>query len=171
MKYLFFSFFILLSCFSSAQTFVLDSADVKTEEAILKALYEVISGPAGQKRNWDRFRALLRPEARLNALGKDKEGKVRFRTMTPDDYITQNGAFLEQNGFFEQEIHRVTERFGLVTHVFSTYQARKTADGEVFMRGINSIQLAYDGKRWWIVSILWNAETPENPIPQKYLKK
>jgi len=39
------------------------------------------------------------------------------------------------------------------------------------MRGINSIQLFYDGSRWWIVSIYWQQESPEYPIPEKYLSE
>ncbi len=36
-------------------------SDVESVDAILKALYDVISGPAGQKRDWDRFRSLFLP--------------------------------------------------------------------------------------------------------------
>jgi hypothetical protein len=57
-------------------------------------------------------------------------------------------------------------------HVFSTYEARQKADDpKPFMRGINSIQLFNDGKRWWVVSILWQSESPDNPLPEKYLTK
>ncbi len=145
--------------------------DVNSIDGILSALYGVISGPAGQKRDWDRFRALFAPNARLIATGKDQNGQVRYRTMSPEDYVHSSGSYLEENGFYEMEIGRKVEQFGLVTHVFSTYQSQRVKDGPIIARGINSIQLSYDGERYWIVNIFWNGETEENPIPGKYLEK
>lgn len=149
----------------------IDSNEVKSIDNLLKALYDVISGPAGQKRNWDRMRFLFKPQARLIATGKDAQGNVRYNSMTLEDYISKNGSNLEKNGFFEIEIGRKIEQFGLVTQVFSTYQTKFQADGKVMMRGINSIQIIFDGKRYWIENILWNNETAEFPIPSKYLDK
>jgi hypothetical protein len=145
--------------------------DVASMEAILVALYDVISGPAGKKRDWDRMRSLFIPEGRLMAVGPKKEGGFGYRVMDVDGYIKANGDFLEKNGFFEREVARVVERFGEIAHVFSTYEARQKAeDAKPFMRGINSIQLMNDGKRWWIVSVYWEAERPNNQLPEKYLK-
>ena len=146
--------------------------DVNSIDAILAALYDVISGPAGQKRNWDRMRTLFISEGRLIATGVRPDGSSGKRVMSVEDYINSSGPYLEKNGFFESEINRKTDRFGHVVQVFSTYESRKTlADEKPFMRGINSIQLWYDGKRWWIVNIFWQPETPQLPIPEEYLKK
>lgn len=77
---------------------------------------------------------------------------------------------LEKDGFFEKEISRKTDQYGSVVQIFSTYESRRTIkDEKPFMRGINSIQLWFDGKRWWILTIFWQGETPDNPIPDKYL--
>ena len=55
--------------------------------------------------------------------------------------------------------------------MFSTYESRRTsADPAPFARGINSIQLWFDGRRWWIVTVYWESERPNNPIPPAYLK-
>jgi len=149
-----------------------DPKDVASEDAIVAALYDAISGPAGQKRNWDRFRSLFVPGARLIPTGVGPDGKARIRTMTPDDYATATGSRLEQSGFFEKEISRTGESFGNVTHAFSTYESRRTAaDEKPFARGINSIQLFDDGTRWWIVTVYWDSERQQNPIPAKYLEK
>jgi TonB-dependent SusC/RagA subfamily outer membrane receptor len=149
-----------------------DPKDVASEDAIVAALYDVISGPAGQKRDWDRFRSLFVPGARLIPTGVGPDRQARIRTMTPDEYATRAGAQLEQNGFFEREIARTGETFGSVAHAFSTYESRHAAsDEKPFARGINSIQLFNDGTRWWIVSVYWDSERPTNPIPQKYLEK
>lgn len=140
-------------------------------DAIIAALYDVISGPAGQKRNWDRFRSLFVPGARLIPTGKRPTGEVASRVRTPEDYIQGSGPVLERDGFFEKEISRRVEKFGSIAHIFSTYEARRKAEEErPFMRGINSIQLMNDGKRWWIVTVFWQAEDATNPLPAEYLK-
>ncbi|MNY17376.1 hypothetical protein D3C86_1506940 [compost metagenome] len=58
-----------------------------------------------------------------------------------------------------------------MAQVLSTYQSFHNADDrEPFQRGINSFQLMYDGVDWKIMNITWNAESSENPIPNKYLE-
>jgi len=149
-------------------------ADVASADAIIAALYDVISGPAGQQRDWDRFRSLLLPEARLIVVGRrdTTTGVSRPRVMTAEQYIAGAGPQLERNGFFEREIAQSSETFGGVTHRFSTYDSKRTAaDPKPFARGINSIQLLNDGRRWWVVTIFWDAERPDNPIPAKYLPR
>ena len=147
-------------------------ADVASVDAIVAALYDVISGAAGQARNWDRMRSLFIPGARLIPTGQRPDGTAGHRVLTVEDYIASSGPGLEKNGFFEREIGRTTETFGNVTHVFSTYDSRRAAaDPAPFARGINSIQLLHDGRRWWVVTIFWDSERPNNPIPAKYLTK
>ncbi|MDB5229957.1 MAG: hypothetical protein JWN76_762 [Chitinophagaceae bacterium] len=147
-----------------------DSKDVSSIDAILKALYDVISGPGNEKRNWDRMRTLFIPEAKMIPTGKRTDGSFSKRVLTVEDYITSSGPYLEKNGFFEKEISNKTEVYGNIAHVFSTYESRHTAaDEKPFVRGINSIQLWNDGSRWWIINIFWQGETPENPLPAKYL--
>src|SRR6266516_6043476 len=85
-------------------------------------------------------------------------------------YIARGEPFFEKRGFYEKEIARRTERFGQIAHVWSTYESRHNEnDPEPFMRGINSIQLYNDCKRWWIVSVYWQQENASAPIPEKYL--
>jgi hypothetical protein len=146
--------------------------DVASVDAIIAALYDVISGPAGQKRDWDRFRGLFANGARLIPTGRRPDGTQVMRVLTPEDYINGAGRQLETNGFFEREIGRRTDTFGGITHVFSAYDSKRTAgDTLPFARGINSIQLMNDGKRWWVVTIFWDSERPTNPIPPEYLRK
>lgn len=146
-----------------------DPKDVESMDAILAALYDVISGPAGEKRDWDRMRSLFIPEARLIPTGKSQDGKVGYTVWSVEDYVTTAGPNLERGGFFEQEIHREVHTYGTVSQVFSTYAARrKKDDAEPFMRGINSIQLLDDGQRWWVVTIFWMTETPNDPVPKQY---
>src|SRR6266404_2813869 len=146
-------------------------ADVATMDSTIAALYDVISGPAG-KRNWDRFRSLFAPGARLIANGVRPTGEIVSRVMTVEDYAQRNGPFFEKNGFFEREAARHTDEFANIAQVFSSYESRHAKDEEKpFQRGINSIQIMNDGKRWWIVTVFWQGEDEKNPLPDKYLKR
>jgi hypothetical protein len=142
--------------------------DVASIEAILAALYDVISGPVGQARDWNRMRSLFIPGGRLMPLGARPGGAVGVRIMDVDDYIALNGPRLVSVGFREREVARRVERFGSLAHVFSTYEGRLETEGTT-IRGINSIQLLHDGTRWWVVSVYWQAENATLQLPPEYL--
>jgi hypothetical protein len=145
-------------------------ADVASPAAILAAVYEVISGTAGQARDWDRFRSLYLPGARLVPTGPKKEGGGFFaRTYTPEEYVARATPLFEKEGFYEKEAARRMERYGNIVQVFSTYESRHDPKQAPFARGINSFQLFFDGTRWWVVTVFWQAETPETPIPKEFL--
>ncbi|MCY4647154.1 MAG: hypothetical protein OXE73_09785 [Gammaproteobacteria bacterium] len=156
---------------ATAQQPAADPADVASIDAIIAAVYDVISGDAGVARDWDRFRSLFVSGATLSPVGRPGGGSTYARrVITVDEYADGVGESLEANGFHEVEIHRVTEEYGVIAHAFSTYESRRNAsDREPFARGINSIQLMNDGSRWWVVSIFWLGEGPDHPIPAQYL--
>jgi hypothetical protein len=159
-------------------------ADVSSIDAIVTAAYDVISGPAAKERDWTRLRSLFIAGARLIPTSKETDGddghpaakQERLnRSLMPnvldvEGFIARVEPFFEKSGFYEKEIARRTQRFGQIAHAWSTYESRHSAtDAEPFMRGINSIQLFDDGRRWWIVGIYWQQETAESPIPDDYL--
>jgi hypothetical protein len=149
--------------------------DVKSPEAILNAVYSVISGGKGQARDWDRMRSLFVPDARLIpavAASAANGGAAHSDAvmLTVDGYIERNNGRLTSDGFFERSIHNETEQFGNIVQVWSTYESRHAPDdAKPFARGINSFQLLKDGDRYWIVNIFWDSESPAKPIPAKYL--
>ncbi len=146
------------------------TADVESIDAIMRAVYDAISGPAGQPRDWNRFRSLMAPGARLIPTGKRSDGVGVLRVWTTEEYIANAGPGLERSGFFEREIGRKLERYGNVVHLMSAYDSKRTlSDATPFARGVNSFQLFFDGTRWWVVTIYWEAETPGNPIPPALL--
>lgn len=145
------------------------SSDVKSVDGIISALYGVISGEPGQSRDWDRFKNLFKPESRLIPTRKTESGELTIKAMTPDEYVELFSSRIP-TGFFEKEIHRATESYGTVTHVFSTYETKEKKDGPVTNRGINSIQLFHDGKRYYIINIFWCAESMGYALPEKYLR-
>jgi hypothetical protein len=147
-------------------------ADVASEEAIVAALYGAISGPACQHRDWDRFRGLFAPGGRLIPKVATGDGTFGIRAETPDEYSAAVKGSMEEFGFSEKEVSHVGESFNGVVHRFSTYESRRAAsDAAPFARGINSIQLLNDGKRWWVVTVYWAGERPDARIPDIYLKR
>ena len=146
-------------------------ADGASVNSTIAALYEVISGPAGAPRNWNRMRALFAPDARLSMIAPRQGGGYMLRAMTVEDYISRNMSVFTTAGFYEREIARTTDAYGQLVHVFSTYELlRAPHDEKPYMRGINSIQLYHDGKRWWIANLVWRAEDASLPLPERYLQ-
>lgn len=145
--------------------------DVESIDAIVAALYDVISGPAGKTRDWNRMRSLFVPDAKLMPTGKRPSGEVAMRMLGVNDFIATSGPLMTEKGFTERELARREEKFGHIAHVFSTYEGVMEKDDTVHLVGINSIQLMNDGTRWWIVSVFWEAQTPDMPVPKEYLPK
>ncbi|MFZ1808824.1 MAG: hypothetical protein WAU36_16455 [Cyclobacteriaceae bacterium] len=142
--------------------------DVETKEAIITALYDVISGNPEDDRNWTRFKNLFLPESRLIPTGKNKQGEFTLRAISPEEYIQMFTKNIK-SGFFEKELHHEVEEYGTIAHIFSTYETRETINGPVTNRGINSIQLYNDGNRYFVVTIFWCAESMGFTLPSKYL--
>ena len=136
--------------------------DVNSLDAILKAIYDVISGPAGE-RDWNRFRSLFVPEARLTSATRKDGGPVRL--LDVEGYARGAGGYFKTHAFYESPIANRIQKFGNIAQVFSSYASRTAPNEKPFARGVNSIQLFYDGSRWWVLSILWDEESPANPLP------
>jgi hypothetical protein len=139
--------------------------DVKSIDAILHAIYDVISGPAGD-RDWNRFRSLIIPEARLTSTVTPRDPNAPpVRLLSVDDFIRIAGAHFKTSPFYEAAIVNRVETFGHISQVLGSYGSRHAPEEKPYTRGINSIQLFNDGTRWWVVSILWDEESPTNPLP------
>ena len=83
-----------------------DPKDVGSLDAIMKAVYDVISGDAGKPRDWDRFRSLFHKDARLIPSGKNPQTGVA-------------GA----NAFYTRRLHQAC-RSGLCQRRFSRTRTR-----------------------------------------------
>lgn len=143
------------------------AADGDSIDSVMKAVYEVISGPAGT-RDWVRFKALFAEGARLIPVRATPQGGNPL-VWTPDEYAQKAGASFEKNAFYESEVTRRLETFGNIAHAFSTYESRRAPGEKPFARGINSFQLVKVGDTWKVMTILWDSEREGNPIPEKYL--
>jgi len=155
---------LTLACFAP----VAKPADTDSVENLVRAVYDVISGPAGP-RDWARFRSLFAEGARLIPIRVTADGSSAS-VMTPDDYAQRAGANFEKTAFYESEAARRVETFGNMAHVFSTYESRRAPGEKPFARGINSFQLVKVGGAWKVMTILWDSERPGTPLPEKYLK-
>jgi hypothetical protein len=159
---------IALVTFFAATAPLARSADTDSVEAIVHAIYDVISGPAGT-RDWVRFRSLFAEGARLIPVRRTSEGAVPA-VLTPEGYINRVQPIFEKSPFYESEVSRRIEVFGNIAHVFSTYESRHARGEKPFARGINSIQLVREGQSWKVMTVLWDSEREGNPIPAQYLK-
>lgn len=146
------------------------ASDYASLDAIITALYESVSGDAGEKNDWQRLRSLFDPHARLMPVVWEGEEQFSLRTLSVDEYVRLASKYFEARSFYEREIARRVDTFGSMAHVLSTYEAFESRGSSIpVKRGINSIQLYFDGTRWWILSILWDDERESMPIPPEYL--
>jgi hypothetical protein len=146
------------------------AADVSTIDSIIPALYATISGGPGEPRQWDRFLTLFHPNAHMVPT-RCGATKCIAQFMTPKEYQQRADSLLRALGFRELELARRTDRFGAIAQSYSSYASYRHSDTEPFSRGINSIQLFWDGTRWWIMSIVWDDERPDNQLPKEMEKK
>lgn len=152
--------------------------DVRSVDAVVAAVYNVISGPPGRLRDWNRFLSLFAPDGRLGIVRPDRpaaNGELARPAdiffMTPEMYVERDAPFFATNGFYEHAIANRVESFGNLAHVWSTYESRHDEDDkQPFARGINSIQLIQARGRWWIVSLVWDQEREGLTLPDKYLR-
>lgn len=142
--------------------------DTGSLDAIIKAMYDAISGPRGE-RDWERIRSLYLPGARLIPTGARPSGEHGLRVLDIEGWIEGARALFAEKDFYEVEIARHTDRFGNIVQAFSTYEGRWEENGPAFMTGINSIQLLKKDDRWWIVTVFWDNQSEDNRIPAEYL--
>ncbi len=141
-----------------------------TVEGVVNTVFETISSPKGVERDWDKYKELFFPEARLYS-ARVAQDDAMVGGMTVEEFVQNERKYLLGSGYFEKPISMKVEQFGHIAHVRSVYESRRRAEDEKpYTRGIYSIQLVETGGRWWILNILWQAEDKQNPIPEEYLK-
>jgi hypothetical protein len=173
-RLVFLCFAFLLSGKSFSQDSGPDSTgNLSTVDGIIHSLYDVISGPVGEERDWNKFKDLFAENARMYSAVPDKDSGTALRCITPAEYADRNKTRLSDIGFNEDELYRITNSFGAGTQILSTYELHFTnKDGEQeITKGINNIQLYFDGQRYYIVSIFWDANAKNIEVPDRYLPK
>lgn len=140
----------------------------ETPGEALEALYEVISGPVGEARDWDRFRELFLPGAQMSVVVTAPDGSERVVVLTLEDYIERNGERLAEIGFTETETRRVTYLYGGMATILSAYEAIRADTGETIAVGVNSLTIVDDGGTWKIASIAWRTADDDWPVDRAF---
>lgn len=156
---------------TNAQEITKYGDSVGTLHGIMKAYYDVVTVKKGEKPSYQRDSSLHVPNVNVGWAVKTKSGKMAVKYVSLKEYHAQSDDYLAANGFDEREISRKVEKFGAIYHVWSTYESRNTKTGPIIERGINSIELFYDGTRFWILGWFFDGERKDNPIPKEYLTK
>jgi len=131
--------------------------DAESSESIIHTAYALISGRMNEPRDWDRWRTLHAPGARLIPIEAPEGGPRKPNVMTPDEFIASRSKFFAKEDFYEWETGREEFRYGQLVHVWSSYEAAREPHGTPIRKGVNSIQLWDDGTRYWILSVAWDA--------------
>ncbi|HMI83089.1 MAG TPA: hypothetical protein VK550_03290 [Polyangiaceae bacterium] len=141
--------------------------DASTIDGLVRAYYEVVNVAPREPRQWGRDRTLYSPWIRFVALGESPSDRAKVQVWTHDELVAATEPLIEK-GFREREIHRSMRRYGAMAHVDSTYET-ETGPEHRRSRGLNSLDLYFDGHRWWIASAMWQGEDKEHPLPAELL--
>lgn len=168
-------FFALLLFFNSvislkAQEIMLpDTNAVKSIDGIVKEVLRLQSGKSGQTRNWKALRNLFLSTATFTILNTSDSLHQPTETVSLDDFIELMHDDYYEEGYLEYETGKIIDEFNGIANVFQSFYGKDSKNEEA--RGINSYQLVYFGKRWWIANLLWTLETDKVKIPKKYFRK
>jgi hypothetical protein len=155
---------------AKAQVITKYGDNVSTLNGMMKAYYDVVTVKKGEKPSYERDSLLHWPGVVVGSAGVGKDGKPVFHSMSLKRFHELSDPGLERDGFYEKEISRKVEKFGAIYHVWSTYESRNEPGGPIIERGINSIELYFDGTRFWLLGWFFDGERKDNPIPGEYLK-
>ncbi len=142
--------------------------DVASIDGMMKAFYEVVNVAPDAPRQWSRDRTLYAPWIRFVAIGRPSGGRPTVEVLTHQELVDASEPLVRE-GFNEREIFRATKRYGNMVHVDSTYETLVGKAKPVPSRGVNSIEMYFDGQRWWMASVIWQTEDAEHPLPKEYL--
>lgn len=133
-------------------------------ESLVKALYDIVSGPANSAKDWARLKRLHAPGAIITPTQHSMTTAFAAEPQPLSKFIALNERLFANRGFHEREIFQRVQRFGHIAHVWSGYETRENPDGPVEQRGINSFQLLNDGRRWCVLSATWDTDTRDHPM-------
>ncbi len=147
-----------------------NSSSEQSPQTLTNRLYELLSGPPEEPRNWDGVRELFLPEARLYSELIFPDGKTQSAQWTVDEFVEAARREYSKDGLWESEIGCRSEELGNIAHVWSTYESRiGSPDAPPVVRGINSVQFLKREDTWRITSLVFQIERGAVQIPAHYL--
>ena len=145
---------------------------VQTIDKTIKTLYSILSAEADEIHNWELFLYLFHPEGKMIQYANNIDGLLEITFMSPKEYVNTIGKYLDERSFYEKEIYKKIDTYGSLAHVLSTYQSyRSKFDKKPYFTGLNSFQLVYQHRRWWIINNFWTREAIAEPFPKEFLQK
>jgi len=132
-------------------------SDVSSPEALVSAVYDVLSGRANEPRDWGRFRTLYAPGALLVPVRVAPDGSAVPDVCTVDRFIETRTVYLSAADFYETGTSYEEQRFGPVASVISGYESRRDPGEPPFAVGTNCIHCYFDGVRWWTTHVTWQS--------------
>ena len=125
-------------------------------DAIIAEMYDTVCFENGERPDWRRQEAIFAADARMVRI--NDSGVFEFDMQSYKENFEAMIDSGEMPTFWEGELWRETREFGDMAHVLSAYETRRTRNGEVLNRGVNSIQLFKRDGRWWISAMIWRRE-------------
>ena len=171
MKKILLVFFILISAttLTAQEKMSADTNAAKSIDGIVKEVLRLVSGEKGKTRNWEALRNLFLPTATFTVLNNSDSIPQPVETVSLDDFIKlMHDEYYEQD-YLEYEIGKTIDEYNGIANVFQSFYGKDSENREE--RGINSYQLVYFKKRWWVANLLWTGDTNGVKIPDKYLDK
>lgn len=171
MKKILLVFFILISAttLTAQEKMSADTNAVKSIDGIVKEVLRLVSGEKGKTRNWEALRNLFLPTATFTVLNNSDSIPQPVETVSLDDFIKLMHDEYYEQGYLEYEIGKTIDEYNGIANVFQSFYGKDSENREE--RGINSYQLVYFKKRWWVANLLWTGDTNGVKIPDKYLDK
>lgn len=140
----------------------------RTPGGLVEALYGMVSFGPGPEPDWEMFRDVFLEEA---VIVFSPRGDQPMRVMTVDGFIQDwkdffRDARLEDRGFYETIAGLKVDEFGGLAHAWVIFEPRiGDALPDPQIRGLDSIELSFDGQRWWVAAITTDFEAPGQTIP------
>jgi hypothetical protein len=147
----------------------LSAEAASTPEGLIRALYDMVSFDAGPEPDWEMFREVFLDDA---VLVFSPSRAQPMRVMGVDGFIQDwrdffRDAELAGKGFHETIAGLEVTEFGGLAHAFVIFEPRiGTEPPPRQIRGLDSIELCYDGERWWVAAITTEFEGPGKTIPE-----
>lgn len=164
-SFLFILFFLVSASVQAQNRTAWDSTAVKTIDGTINEVLKIITGERGMNRDWEAFRYLFTPNAQITVLRHEKNNVNTPVTYSLEEFVRLGMRFYENHGFTEYELAKTIDEYNGIAHAFQSYYAKEL---DIEEQGINSYQLVHDGKRWWIVSLLWTNNRNGIPLPKEY---
>lgn len=125
-------------------------------DSVIAAMYASICFEEGERPDWSQQSEIFAPNARMVRITDDGIFEFDLQSYRGNlEAMIDSGAM---PSFWEGELWRETHQVGELAHVLSAYETRRSRDGEVLNRGVNSIQLFERDGRWWVSALLWRRE-------------